>query len=129
MYAVIRTGGKQYKVEPGDRIKVEKLGAAEATLTPLLVVDGEQVTSGSSELASFPVVLRVVDQGRGRKIRAGKYKSKSRYYRRWGHRQAWHEVEITSIGDAIAPVAEAAGGPAGGEVPRESEQEEETVDV
>ena len=105
MYAVIRTGGKQYKVSPGDRIRVEKLGApaAEVTLEPLLVVDGDRVTTDAGSLSAFPVVARVVDNGRGKKIKAGKYKSKSRYYRRWGHRQDYSEIEIHSIGNHTAP--------------------------
>ena|SRR5438093_9872753 len=106
MYAVIRTGGKQYRVSPGDRIRVEKLGApaVEVTLEPLLVVDGDSVTTDAGSLSAFPVVPRVVDNGRGKKIKAGKYKSKSRYYRRWGHRQDYSEIEIHSIGDQTAPV-------------------------
>ena len=110
MYAVIRTGGKQYRVAPGDRLRVERVGAPEVTLTPLLVVDGASVTTEAGALEATPVVARVVSEGRGKKIKAGKYKSKSRYYRRWGHRQDYSEIEIASIGDvrasAPAPVEE-----------------------
>ena len=101
MYAVIRTGGKQYKVSPGDRIRVEKLRAAESTITPLLVVDGERITSDAAGLEALPVVVRVVGEGRGKKIVAGKYKNKTRYYRRWGHRQDYSEVEVARIGDTF----------------------------
>ena len=103
MYAVIRTGGKQYRVAPGDRIRVERVGAPEVTLTPLLVVDGTSVTTDAGALEATPVVARVVSEGRGKKIRAGKYKAKSRYYRRWGHRQDYSEIEIASIGGTTAP--------------------------
>lgn len=125
MYAVIRTGGKQYKVAPGDRIEVEKLSEAELSLTPLLVVDGEEVTVAGSALEGLPVVAKVVGEGRGKKINAGKYKAKSRYRRRWGHRQDFTLIEIESIGGKVAekpeepeagedePVAEADGKPKG----------------
>ena len=103
MYAVIRTGGKQYRVAPGDRIRVERVGAPEVTLTPLLVVDGTSVTTDAGALEATPVVARVVSEGRGKKIKAGKYKAKSRYYRRWGHRQDYSEIEIASIGSITAP--------------------------
>lgn len=102
MYAVIRTGGKQYKVAPGDRIEVEKLSEAELSLTPLLVVDGEEVTVAGSALEGLPVVAKVVGEGRGKKINAGKYKAKSRYRRRWGHRQDFTLIEIESIGGKVA---------------------------
>ncbi len=102
MYAVIRTGGKQYKVSPGDRIRVEKLRAPDSTITPLLVVDGGRVTADAAALEALPVVVRVVGEGRGKKIVAGKYKNKTRYYRRWGHRQDYSEVEVASIGDTSA---------------------------
>src|SRR5438105_4409827 len=109
MYAVIRTGGKQYKVAPGDRLPVEKLGAPEATLTPLLVVDGDRVTTDADALAGMPVVVRAVGEGRGKKIKAGKYKNKTRYRRRWGHRQDFTMIEVARIGDveAAAPAVEA----------------------
>jgi large subunit ribosomal protein L21 len=110
MYAVIRTGGKQYRVAPGDKIRVERLGQTEATLTPLLVVDGESVTSEAGALADLPVVVKVVEEGRGKKIVAGKYKNKTRYRRRWGHRQDFSLIEISSIGGVeaqVAPVADA----------------------
>ena len=102
MYAVIRTGGKQYKVAPGDRLPVEKLGAPEATLTPLLVVDGDRVTTDAGALAAMPVVVRAVGEGRGKKIKAGKYKNKTRYRRRWGHRQDFTLIEVARIGDVEA---------------------------
>ena len=102
MYAVIRTGGKQYRVSPGDRVRVEKLGAEQATLTPLLVVDGDRVTTEASALSGLPVVVKVLGHGRGSKIRAGKYKAKTRYRRRWGHRQDYSLVEVASIGGRTA---------------------------
>ena len=108
MYAVIRTGGKQYRVSPGDQIRVEKLSEPEATLTPLLVVDGETVTTDAAGLAGMPVVVRVVGEGRGKKIVAGKYKNKTRYRRRWGHRQDYSLIEVARIGNEEARAAEPA---------------------
>ena len=91
MYAVIRTGGKQYRVEPGQRLKVEKIPNAvgdtvELTDVLLLATD-EGATVGNPTVAKAKVVAEVASQGRDRKLSVFKYKSKTRYRRLMGHRQ------------------------------------------
>jgi len=100
MYAVIRTGGKQYRVEPGQRLAVERLpgaGDGEIELAPVLLVDGDTVLATPSQLSGAKVVAKVVGEGKGPKIRGFTYKSKSNQRRRWGHRQHQSILEITSI--------------------------------
>ncbi|HEY3941457.1 MAG TPA: 50S ribosomal protein L21 [Acidimicrobiales bacterium] len=100
MYAVIKTGGKQERVAEGQRLRVELLGepiGAEVSFSPVLVVDGENVQATPSALAGSKVVARVVGEELGPKIRAATYKSKTNQRRRWGHRQHYATVEITSI--------------------------------
>jgi len=96
MYAVIRTGGKQYKVSEGQRVDVERLTGDEVSFVPLMIVDGETVLAGPAA-AGASVAARVVGEGRGRKIRGFTYKNKTRSRRRWGHRQGYDVVEITGI--------------------------------
>ena len=99
MYAVIETGGKQYRVEEGQRLDVEKLGEpdAEVALRPVLVVDGGEVLATPDDLAGASVSARVVGQVKGPKVRGFTYKSKTNNRRRWGHRQRYDTIEITSI--------------------------------
>jgi large subunit ribosomal protein L21 len=97
MYAVIETGGKQYRVEEGQRLDVEKLGGEEVTLRPVLLVDGEQVLATGPQLASATVLARVVGTAKGPKIRGFTYKNKSNQRKRWGHRQHYTTIEITAI--------------------------------
>ena len=101
MYAVIRTGGKQYKVKVGDLIDVEKLGGddgASLELEPLLVVDDDgNVTSAAGDLAKAKVTASVVDQHRGRKIRVFTYKNKTRQRRTLGHRQSLTRLKVETI--------------------------------
>lgn len=98
MYAVIQTGGKQYRVEEGQRLDVERLGdAEEVTLTPVLVVDGDTVLATPSQLAGASVTARVVGETKGKKIIGFTYKSKANERRRWGHRQRYATIEITAI--------------------------------
>jgi large subunit ribosomal protein L21 len=101
MYAVIRTGGKQYRVEEGEQLEVEQLGAdtgGDVELTPVLVVDGSRVLATPDQLGPTKVSARVVDPDvRGPKIRGFTYKSKTNQRRRWGHRQRHALIEITSI--------------------------------
>ena len=99
MYAIIATGGKQYKVSEGDIIKVEKL-AAEAgdTVTfdqVLAVSDKELKVAG--DVASASVTATVMEQGRARKVIVYKYKRKSGYHKKNGHRQAYTQVKIEKI--------------------------------
>ena len=101
MYAVIQTGGKQYKVKVGDLIDVEKLGGddgASLELEPLLVVDDDgNVTSAAGDLAKAKVTASVVDQRRGRKIRVFTYKNKTRQRRTLGHRQSLTRLKVETI--------------------------------
>lgn len=99
MYAIVRTGSKQYRVEEGQRIEVERLGSpgTEVALTPVLLVDGDATLATPSELKSVKVTGTVVDEHRGPKIEAFTYKAKARVRRRWGHRQELATVEITKI--------------------------------
>jgi len=99
MYAVIATGGKQYRVAQGERLDVERLGAndGEVTFAPVLVVDGDTVHSGSDGLAGAVVTARVVGEAAGPKINGFTYKPKSNSRRHWGHRQHYETIEITGI--------------------------------
>jgi len=99
MYAVISTGGKQYRVEEGQQIDVEKLDDVDTSveLTPVLVVDGDSVLATPDQLAEATVSATVVGEGRGAKIEGFTYKPKSRNRRRWGHRQSYSTIEITGI--------------------------------
>jgi large subunit ribosomal protein L21 len=100
MYAVIRTGGKQYRVEAGQRLEVERVGAepgAEVELAPILLVDGKTVLATPDELGKALVKAKVVEESKGPKIRGFTYKNKSNNRKRWGHRQKYSVLEITNI--------------------------------
>jgi len=99
MYAVIATGGKQYRVEEGQRVVVERLGdlGTDVELTPIMVVDGNDTLATPEALASAKVTARIVGDTSGPKIRGFTYKNKSNQRRRWGHRQHLAEIEITAI--------------------------------
>jgi large subunit ribosomal protein L21 len=98
MYAVIQTGGKQYRVEEGQQLDVERLGEAdEVTLTPVLVVDGDTVLATPAQLAGASVSARVVGESKGPKVIGFTYKNKANERRRWGHRQHYATIEITGI--------------------------------
>lgn len=108
MYAIIKTGGKQAKVRAGDVIDVERLKGAddEVTFTPLLIVDENGVTvSDRDSLAKATVTARVLGENRGDKIDIFKYKNKTGYRRRMGHRQIYTRLEITEV--AMAKKAKA----------------------
>lgn len=98
MYAVIQTGGKQYKVAQGDVLPVELLGRAEGDVSfaPILVVDGDQALTGAA-LAGATVSGRIVAETKGPKITGFTYQPKARRRRRWGHRQHYSVIEITGI--------------------------------
>ena len=103
MYAIVKTGGKQYKVAVGDVVEVEKVvGApgASVDLPALLVVDGPTVTSDAQQLAGFTVSGEVVAHTKGPKIRILKYKNKTGYKKRIGHRQSLTQVRVTGISTA-----------------------------
>ena len=99
MYAIIATGGKQYKVSEGDIIKVEKL-AAEAgetvTFDDVVAISGDSLLVGADVKASS-VSATVMEQGRGKKVIVYKYKRKSGYHKKNGHRQAYTQVKIEKI--------------------------------
>jgi large subunit ribosomal protein L21 len=97
MYAVIQTGGKQYRVAEGDRLEVELLDGDDVTLQPVLVVDGDDVLSTASALEGAAVTARIVGRAKGPKIKGFTYKNKSNQRRSWGHRQHYSLIEITGI--------------------------------
>lgn len=101
MYAVIKTGGKQYRVAPGQTLKVEKIVADEGASVDfdqvLMVADGDQVTLGTPTVAGGKVSATVKAHGRGKKIEIIKFKRRKHYHKRMGHRQHYTEVEITGI--------------------------------
>jgi large subunit ribosomal protein L21 len=101
VYAVIRTGGKQYKVTPGDVIDVERLAGddgASLEFKPILVVDDEgKVTTASADLDKATVTASVVDQRRGKKIRVFTYKNKTGQQRHQGHRQSLTRLKVEDI--------------------------------
>ena len=104
MYAVIKSGGKQYRVEEGEHLAVELLGAAgEVELAPVLVVDGDRVLATPKELEAARVSARVVDEARGPKVTGFTYKPKTNNRKRWGHRQRYSLIEITGISAGGAP--------------------------
>ena len=129
MYAVIETGGKQYKVAVGDRLKVEKLTVAEGESVQiprvLMVADGGQVKVGAPA-TEIAVSATVLGHGRGERIRVFKMKRRKNYRRTQGHRQAYTELVITAIGSdggkAVAKAETAAGATAGGKVAAGQEQ-------
>ena len=101
MYAIIKTGGKQYKVEPDRFVDVEKLDAevgAEVTFDALMVVDGEVTTIGTPVVDGVKVVGKVLEQDKAKKVVVYKYKPKKDYRKKQGHRQPYTRVLITSIG-------------------------------
>ena len=101
MYAVVKTGGKQYKVAPGEKLKVEQIPAdvgAEVILDQVLMVgDGEAVRVGQPTLAGAMVKATVVAHGRGEKIRIFKMRRRKHYQKHQGHRQNYTELRIESI--------------------------------
>lgn len=100
-FAVIQTGGKQYLVSKGDKIQVEKLaGEAGDKITfdqVLATISDKEYKLGKPMLDGASVEAKIVKQGRGKKIHVLKYKPKSKYRRKIGHRQAYTEIEITKI--------------------------------
>ena len=101
MHAVIKTGGKQYKVSPGDKLNVETLlvesGEDVVFDEVLLINDGSNVDVGEPLLAGAKVTAKVIEHGRGEKNRIIKYKRRKHYKRQMGHRQNYTRVEITGV--------------------------------
>ena len=101
MYAIIQTGGKQYKAAVGDEILVEKLDAepgTEVSMDVLLVADGDTVTVGKPLVEGVKATAKVLEQGKGKKVIVFKYKPKKNIRTKRGHRQPFTKVEITAIG-------------------------------
>ncbi len=100
MYAVIETGGKQYKVAEGDVIFVEKLGAAEGetvTFDVVAVLDGANTKIGTPKVEGAAVTAEVLANTKGKKVRIFKYKPKKCYHKRQGHRQPLDKITIKEI--------------------------------
>ena len=100
MYAIVRSGGTQQKVAVGDVIEIDKVatGAGESVSLPvLLLVDGENVTADADALAKASVTAEVVGATKGPKITILKYKNKTGYRKRQGHRQKYTQVKVTDI--------------------------------
>ena len=122
MYAVIKTGGKQYKVSAGEKLKVEQLAAdvgTEIVIDQVLAVgEGDSLSIGSPLVAGATVSATVVAHGRGDKVRIFKMRRRKHYQKHQGHRQNYPELLIGSIGSEAAaanaetPVAESAAVPA-----------------
>jgi large subunit ribosomal protein L21 len=101
MYAIVATGGKQYRVEPGQRLEIDKLPVGPGSQVDLgevlLVSDGDNVTVGQPTVAGARVVAEVLGEAKGKKIVVFKYKSKVRYRRKTGHRQRYSRVVVRDI--------------------------------
>ncbi|MEI8254496.1 MAG: 50S ribosomal protein L21 [Deltaproteobacteria bacterium] len=100
MYAVIQTGGKQYRVEPGDHLRVEKLPGdkgAKLTFDKVLLVGGDTTRVGKPFLAGVTVKAEIVVQDRAKKIIVFKFRKRKNYRRKQGHRQPFTELHITGI--------------------------------
>ena len=112
MYAVIKTGGKQYRVAAGDKLKVEKLAGdvgSDITLDKvLLVADGDNVTIGAPLVAGATVQAKVVAHGKGDKVMIFKMRRRKHYRKTQGHRQSFTEIEIGNIAIGDSKPAKAA---------------------
>ncbi|CRZ19443.1 50S ribosomal protein L21 [Kingella kingae] len=100
MYAVVKTGGKQYKVTVGEKLNVEQIPAeldSQIELEVLMIADGEKVTVGAPTVVGAKVVAKVVAHGRGEKVRIFKMRRRKHYQKRQGHRQNFTRIEILSI--------------------------------
>ncbi|MGH3441682.1 MAG: 50S ribosomal protein L21 [Nitriliruptorales bacterium] len=111
MYAVIATGGKQYRVEPGEELRIEKLDGAvgdSVELRPVLIVDDDGNVATGGDLEDRTVDATITGHGRGDKIRVFTYKNKSRQRRRKGHRQSYTRIKVGDLagGKAAKKAAE-----------------------
>ena len=100
MYAIVRSGGRQHKVAVGDILEVDRLEGAvgsSISLKPLLLVDGEAVTSDAKALGGASVTAEVLGETKGPKIRILKFKNKTGYRKRQGHRQRYTKIKVTDI--------------------------------
>ena len=109
MYAVIKTGGKQYRVAEGDKVKVEKLEADEGASVDidqvLMVADGDDVKIGTPYVEGGRVTATVTGHGRHAKVEVVKFKRRKKYHRFQGHRQYFTELQVTAISPAAVAAA------------------------
>lgn len=100
VYAIVRAGGRQEKVAVGDKLLVDKIDAEPGSnieLTPVLLVDGDKVTAGAEKLGKATVTAEIMKAAKGPKISIVKYKNKTGYRKRQGHRQPLTQIKITAI--------------------------------
>ena len=100
MYAIVKTGGKQYKVAEGDVLSIEKLEAevgSEVSFEVLMLVDGADIKVGKPVVEGAAVTAKVVEHGKGPKVTIFKYKPKKDYRKTQGHRQPYTKVEVLSV--------------------------------
>ena len=100
MYAIVRSGGRQHKVAVGDIVEIDKVEAKagdSVSLTPLLLVDGDKITTDAKKLGKASVTAEVIAETKGPKIRIIKFKNKTGYKKRQGHRQRYTQVKVTGI--------------------------------
>lgn len=125
MYAVIKTGGKQYRVSPGDKLRVESLNVAEGESIDfdqiLMVSDGEDVSIGNPLVSQAVVTGKVLSHGRGDKVRIVKFRRRKHHRKQMGHRQNYTELEIVSINGVSAPSSSQKSAPAKSKKPPSDE--------
>ena len=100
MYAIVQGGGRQLKVSVGDVVQIDLIGdevGESVSFTPLLLVDGDAITSDAAKLSEVSVTAEVLGLAKGPKIRIIKYKNKTGYKKRQGHRQRYTQVKVTGI--------------------------------
>ena len=100
MYAIVRSGGRQHKVAVGDIVEIDKVEAKagdSVSLTPLLLIDGDKITADAKKLGKASVTEEVIAETKGPKIRIIKFKNKTGYKKRQGHRQRYTQVKVTGI--------------------------------
>lgn len=100
MYAIVRSGGRQHKVAVGDILEIDKVEAKagdSVALTPLLLVDGDSITTDAKSLGKASVTAEVIAETKGPKIKIIKFKNKTGYKKRQGHRQRYTQVKVTGI--------------------------------
>lgn len=105
MYAIVKTGGKQYKVAPGDKINIEKLDVEpgeNVELEAICVVDGDKVEADPAKAAETKVVAKVLEQFKGEKQLVFKFKKRKNYQKKRGHRQMLTRIKIESVGSETA---------------------------
>jgi large subunit ribosomal protein L21 len=100
VYAIVRSGGRQHKVAVGDIVEIDKVevkAGESISLTPLLLVDGDKITADAKKLGKASVTAEVIAETKGPKIRIIKFKNKTGYTKRQGHRQRYTQVKVTGI--------------------------------